>query len=267
LFRVSTHYVDIHAHLLPGVDDGPSELEESLAMARAAFGSGTATLATTPHLHPDFPAVRVEEIASRCQQLREDLDSAGIGLELIAGAEVSLTWALDASDEELLLASYGQRGTDLLIETPFTHVPALDRFLSPLVGKGYRITLAHPERNSACPRNAAPLKPLVEQGVLLQVNAGSLLGPGGGREVRRLSRQLVTDGLAHVIASDGHRASSWRPVTRLAEAIEVAAELVGRDRAMWMAEKAPAAILSGSELPPAPPIERPRPGWRLFRRR
>jgi protein-tyrosine phosphatase len=183
----------------------------------------------------------------------------------VAGAEASLTWALDASDEELSLASYGQRGTDLLIETPFAHVPALARFLSELTGKGYRVTLAHPERNPAFQRNAAPLKPLVEQGVLLQVNAGSLLGPGG-RGAKRLGRQLLTDGLAHVIASDGHRANSWRPVTLLAEAVEAAAELVGRDRAIWMAQDVPRAVISGAEVPPPPPIARPGPGWRLFRR-
>jgi protein-tyrosine phosphatase len=264
---VTGHYVDIHAHLLPGVDDGPGTVQESLAMARAALGSGIATLATTPHLHPDFPDVRVNEIARRTEQLREDLEHAGIALELVAGAEASLTWALDASDEELSLASYGQRGTDLLIETPFAHVVALDRFLEQLTGKGYRITLAHPERNPAFQQDAGPLHPLVEQGVLLQVNAESLLGPSGGRGAKRLARQLVTDGLAHMIASDGHRASSWRPVTRLAEAVEVAAELVGGDRATWMAEAAPAAIISGSEPPPPPPIVKPRKARRLFRLR
>jgi protein-tyrosine phosphatase len=261
---VTRHYVDIHAHLLPGVDDGPPELEEALAMARAAVSAGTATLATTPHLHPDFPDVRVDEIARHCEQLREDLKRADVALEVVAGAEVSLIWALDASDEQLLFASYGQQGTDLLIETPFTHVVGLDRFLYQLSGKGYRITLAHPERNRAFQQDAAPLQQLVEQGVLLQVNADSLLGPAGGRGAKRLGGQLVSDGLAHVVASDGHRASSWRPVTRLAEAVEVAAELVGPDRATWMAREAPGAIISGAELPPPPPILKPRKARRLF---
>lgn len=236
-------------------------------MARAAVSAGTATLATTPHLHIDFPDVQVEQIARRCEELRAQLAREQIPLELVSAAEVSLPRALEASDQQLFLASYNQRGEDLLIETPFTHVAGLERLLHHLRGKGYRITLAHPERNPAFQQDAAPLYLLVEQGVLLQVNADSLLGPVGGRGAKRLGRQLVSDGLAHVIASDGHRASSWRPVTRLAEAVGVAAEIVGVDRATWMTRDAPAAIIAGVELPPPPPIVKLRKQRRLFRPR
>lgn len=257
-------YIDIHAHLLPGIDDGPADLEQSLAMARAAVESGISTIAATPHLNPAFPDVRVDEIATRCAQLREALEREQISLELVPAAEVSLTWALEASDEQLSLASYGQRGNDLLIETPFSPVVALDRFLYQLQGKGYRITLAHPERNAQFQEDPASLGSLAEQGVLLQLNADSLLGPGGGRSTKRAARELLVDGLAQVIASDGHRGDSWRPVTRLAAAARAAAELVGDERARWMVEAAPAAIVAGAELPTPPPISRGRKRPRLF---
>jgi protein-tyrosine phosphatase len=257
-------YVDIHTHLLPGIDDGSPDLEHSLAMARAAAESGIDTMAVTPHLRPDFPGVHEDELAARCGHLRAELEREGIPLRLVTGAEVSLTWALEADDEQLLLASYGQHGTDLLVETPSGHVAALDRFLYHLRARGYRVTLAHPERNLQFQREPGPLRALVEQGVLLQLNADSLLGSPFGRGTKRLARGLLRHGLAHVIASDGHRADRWRPVTQLAEAVHEAADLVGRDRAEWMAAAVPRAVTEGAELPSAPPIAEERGRRRLF---
>src|ERR1019366_7955580 len=103
-------YVDIHAHILPGIDDGPEGLEGSLAMARAAAESGTETLAATPHVRGDFPNVRVRELAERCRALQEAIGREQIALRIVPGAEVSLAWAMDASRDELELASYAQRG-------------------------------------------------------------------------------------------------------------------------------------------------------------
>jgi protein-tyrosine phosphatase len=256
-------FVDIHAHVLPGIDDGPHELDQSLEMARAAVESGITTIASTPHLRSDFPDVHLDELGERCTALRDELARDRIPLELVSAAEISLTWAIDASDEELVMASYGQRGTDLLIETPWVHVAGVDRFLHALRVKGYRITLAHPERSHQF-HHVEQLRELVEDGVLLQVNAESLLQPGGRRGPMRLTRELLAEGLVHAIASDGHRASSWRPVTRLADAVEAASELVGPERARWLVTTAPAAIVSGSELPAPPPAERAARRRRLF---
>ncbi|MFL5823074.1 MAG: tyrosine-protein phosphatase [Solirubrobacteraceae bacterium] len=248
--------VDIHAHLLPGIDDGPDTLEESLDMARAAVSTGIGTIATTPHLRSDFPDVLVEEIGPRCAEVQRALDSEGIPLRVLAGAEISLLWALEASDEQLMLASYAQRGTDLLIETP-SDALMLDRMLYAVRTKGFRITLGHPERSIQFQGDPEPLARLVEQGVLLQVNAGSLLhrrSPPG-----RLAERLCRDGLAHVVASDGHRGQRWRPVTALADAVRAVAGLFGQERAEWLASASPGAITQGEEIPVAPEIlEQPR---------
>ena len=228
-------------------------------MARSAADSGIATIVATPHLRSDFPAVRVDQLAARCEALRETIGREGIPLVLVSGAEVSLPWALEASDEELALASYGQRGTDLLIETPTMNTAVINGLLSALQMRGYRVTLAHPERSRHFQRNDDLLRRLVADGVLLQVNADSLLRAGGGRGAQRLASRLLTDGLAHAIASDAHRATAWRPVTQLAKAVAVAAELVGPERARWMVQTVPAAILEGAEIPDAPAaIPQPR---------
>jgi protein-tyrosine phosphatase len=253
--------VDIHAHLLPGIDDGPETLAESLAMARAAGDAGIEAVVATPHLRADFPDVHVEELAERCRALREALGREGIVLRVVSGAEVSMEWALEAPEEQLRLASYDQRGTDLLIETP-ENVSLLDRMLVPLTNRGYRVTLAHPERAPAFQRNPERLQDLVAQGALLQVNAASVMGRWRN-ERGRLALALCRDGLAHALASDGHRARDWRPITDLAAAVEKLSAAVGVERADWLASAAPRAICQGAALPPVPALSEQagRRGW------
>jgi protein-tyrosine phosphatase len=249
--RSVTGFVDIHAHVLPGIDDGPGDMEQTIALLRAAADSGTSAIAATPHLRSDFPNVHVEELAERCQAVREAIDQHGLGVELVCAAEVSLVWAIEASDSDLVLASYAQRGTDMLVETPSFAVTGFDRLL-------YRLRAAGPERSPEFQRDRSALAELVRQGVLLQVNAESLAERLRRSSVGRLARNLCAEGLAHVIASDGHRGSEWRPVTRLAEAVDVAGAVVGAERARWMMQTAPRAIIDGAQLPPAPAPE-PKP--------
>lgn len=257
-------YVDIHAHVLPEIDDGPSDLDAAVAMLRAAAVNGIATIAATPHLRSDFPRVHVRELANRCQELRDAGEREGIEVGLVSGAEISITWALEASDDELRLASYGQRGRDLLIETPATNVLGLEQILYDLRVKGYRITLAHPERNAEFRHDEALLRRLVDDGVLLQINAESLIGSRVTSGPRRFARELCRAGLGHVLASDGHRAERWRPITLLPAAMDAAAELLGAERAQWMADTA-AAILDGTDVSSPPEVVSER-RWRRFGR-
>jgi protein-tyrosine phosphatase len=260
-------YVDLHAHLLPGIDDGPSDADGALAMLRAAAVTGIGTIAVTPHLRSDFPGVRVSELAHRAQELRDAGEMAGIEIRIVSGAEVSLMWALEASDEQLTLATYDQRGTDLLIETPAFNVIGLENLLYRLQAKGLRVTLAHPERSIHFQRDPTGLIELVRQGVLLQVNADALLAGARRSDAHRLGRYLCIEGLAHALASDGHRAADWRPVTYLADAVAVAGTLIGPDRTRWMTQSAPAAIIAGIELPDAPSLPIGRRMHNLLRRR
>jgi protein-tyrosine phosphatase len=246
-------YVDIHAHVLYGIDDGPPERTDSEEMLRTAAASGTRTIAATPHLRSDFPNVHVHELAGRCEELREWIAAEGLEITLVNGGEVGLVWALDASADDLRLASYGQRGTDLLIETPSTTV-GIEALLYQIRTHGYRVTLAHPERSREFQRNPALLEALVERGIMLQVNADGLLANPRKSPTSALAHKLCLDGLVHALASDSHRAGEWRPVSVIPEAATAAAELVGPERAQWMLADAPAAIVSGSPLPEAPPV-------------
>lgn len=259
-------YVDLHAHVLPGIDDGPDDADGALAMLRAAAAAGIRTLAVTPHLRSDFPNVRVSELARRCQELREASEMAGIDIRIVSGAEVSLVWALEATDEQLALATYDQRGTDLLIETPTFNVVGLESLLYRLRAKGFRVTLAHPERSVEFQRDPSQLVDLVRQGVLVQVNAETLLASPRRSDAHRLGRYLCAEGLAHALASDGHRAASWRPITSLADAVSAAVTLAGPDRARWLTQTAPVAIIAGAELPEAPAVRAGRRRHKLPRR-
>jgi protein-tyrosine phosphatase len=247
-------YVDIHCHVLPGIDDGPSDMDGAITMARAAAEVGTWTLAATPHLRMDFPDVHLDELSGRCQTVTAELEREEIPLRIVCGAEVSLVWALEASEDQLSQATYGQRGTDLLIETPTAGVIGLEQHLYEFRLRGLRITLAHPERSSEFQRKPGQLEELVRQGILLQINSDSLLMGDRRSGTRQLAEHLCQEGLAHALASDGHRASTWRPVTTLARGVEAAAALVGPERAEWMVREAPAAIIAGEELPQPPEV-------------
>jgi protein-tyrosine phosphatase len=235
-------------------------------MLRAAADSGTGTIASTPHLRTDYPDVHVNELADRCQALREEIAREGIDISLVSGAEVSLVWALEASEDDLKLATYAQLGTDLLVETPSLNVAGLDRLLFELRVKGFRITLAHPERNPEFQRDPSRLEDLARQGVLIQPTAGALINKGRRSPTTRLAQHLCAEGLVHAIASDGHRAASWRAVTSIAAAEDAVEPLVGPERARWMTHTAPAAILDGAGIPEPPPTVDRRRRRRLFGR-
>jgi protein-tyrosine phosphatase len=255
--------IDLHCHALPALDDGPPTLADSLVMASAAAADGIAVLTATPHVRADYPQVRPAELAPRCDALEAAIREASIPVAVAQGAEVDAGWASDAGYDELVQVSYRGAGTDILLETPHGLLPLSFQHVLfyKLAASGFRVLLAHPERNSDFQKHPALLGDLVRQGVLLQVNAGSLLAERRSA-ARRLARDLVKDGLAHVIASDAHRGKGWRP-PNLSAGLKAARGL-NRLRADWMVEDVPAAILAGDPLP-APPQRRAR-GARALRR-
>jgi len=251
--------IDLHVHALPAIDDGPATVEGSLELLRTARSEGTEVVAATPHLRRDFPGVRVSEIAERCGAL----ESNGVAVRLVPGAEVDYEWARDASAEELRLASFGQGGRDLLLETPYGAItPAFEDVLFQLATKGFRVMLAHPERNATFQAAPERLEAIVGRGALVQLTARTLLGNPRRSASARLARTLLERGLAHVISSDAHSAAPERG-PGLSRAVAMATSVVGH-RAEWMVSEAPAAILAGEPLPAAPSLPG-RSGGRVAR--
>jgi protein-tyrosine phosphatase len=248
--------IDLHTHVLPGLDDGPELLAGSVAIAEVAAHGGTRTLVATPHLRADHPEVRPTELAGRARELEAHLRGRGLPVDIVPGAEVDLEAAEGLPDSELALATLAGNGRDLLLETPHGRLPAgFDERVLALAARGFRLTLAHPERS---PEVQPLLGPLVEAGVLLQLTARSLVGRGASGPA---ARTLLERGWAHVLASDAHALDRRPPdlgarVRQAADALpHAAAELE------WMVTAAPRAILDGAPLP-----ERPARGRRARRR-
>jgi protein-tyrosine phosphatase len=245
----ATELIDLHFHILPGLDDGPADLHASVALARAAQEDGVQIVAATPHLREDHPAVRPAELADRCARLSEAVAAAGIALEIVPGGELDVLWVQEASREQLRLASYGQAGTDVLLETPYGPLgPSFEAAIERLWTEGYRVMLAHPERNRTLQQTPERLTSLVAQGVLVQVTAGSLASADRRSRSRAFGEELVRLGVAHVVASDAHSATSFRP-PNLAAGL-AAATAIDPGRARWMVVDAPLAVLAGRPLPP-----------------
>lgn len=260
--------IDLHSHLLPGIDDGAPDLEHAVDLARAAADQGTRVLAATPHLRADFPDVRADELATRCDEVRAAIRDAGIELEVVQGGEAGVMWAVNASDDELREGSFGAHGKDLLVETPYGPLnDTFEQLLFTLPERGFRLLLAHPENNPTFQHHPERLHELVERGVLLQVTARSLIRAERRKGPRALAEALVRDGFASVLASDAHSGHHLRPPA-LGAGAEAAGAIVGQARARWLVEDAPAAILKGEPLPEPPPAEvAPKRGGLLGRLR
>jgi len=252
--------IDLHCHLLPALDDGPATLAESLALAAASLQDGVQVLASTPHVRSDHPDVVPGELAGRCDELRSALAGEGIDLEIVCAGEVDLAWAMSASDEDLRLVTYGGRGTDILLETPYGPLPPgfEERVFELFAPRGMRVLLAHPERSMSFQSDPGRIRGLVDRGVLVQVTAQSLLRRSGSSRSRAVARWLVKEGVAHVIASDAHGDGSR---ARLVDAVEAAAR-IDRARANWMVTEAPAAVLAGAPLGAPPRAAGRRWGFR-----
>jgi protein-tyrosine phosphatase len=255
--------IDLHAHVLPGIDDGPQTMAGAVNVAAAAAQEGVTVLAATPHVRPDHPAVRPAELAARTGELAAECAAAGVELELVPAGEVDLVWAQTAADGDLAAASYGGHGRDILIETPYGELPpGFEELLFRVEARGFRVLLAHPERSPTFQRTPARIRPLVDRGVLLQVTAAALTSHDRRSRSRRLAHALLDEGAAHVIATDRHGPGVDRAGLR---AGVDAAERAAGARALWMATDAPAAILAGDPLPP-PPATAQRRWPRLLRR-
>ena len=252
--------LDLHTHLLPGIDDGPADAEESVKLAAEMARRGVRGVAATPHCRSDHPDVVPAELAGRCADLERLLGEKRIRLRVLPAGEVDLVWGLEASPEDLKLVSFCQRGSDLLLETPYGPLTSnFEHLAFELAVRGFRLLLAHPERNPTFQREPERLAELVERGALLQVTASSLARSPRGSESAALAHKLVRGGLAHVIASDAHGPAVPGRAT-LVEGALAAARIVGEARARWMVRDAPAAIAAGEPLPEAPPADPPKRG-------
>jgi protein-tyrosine phosphatase len=242
--------IDLHCHVLAGIDDGPDTLEGSVALARVARAAGMRQLVATPHVSSRYPN-DAARIARARDALGERLTAEGIALEVLGGAEIALTRLPDIPSEELSQLGLGG-GPWLLIECPF--LPAMGGIEEILLGiarRGHRVVVAHPERCPTFQRDPQMLARLVDAGIATSITAGSLTGQFG-ESVRTFALELVLADLVHNVTSDAHDAVRRPP--------SVAAELERAGLtplAGWLTEEVPAAILRGEDIPARPRVALP----------
>jgi protein-tyrosine phosphatase len=241
--------IDLHCHVLPGIDDGPETITGSLALARAASACGVRTLVATPHVSWHYQN-EAETIGRLVEDLRRHLAADGVALQVLAGAEIAVTRVKEIAPPELARLRLGG-GEWLLVEPPFTPVASgLEIILRDLQRQGHRILLAHPERCPAFQRDPHMLGTLVREGFLTSLTAGSLVGRFGGL-ARRFALQLVQEELVHNVASDAHDLSKRTP--GISSELEQAGLAPLEE---WLTHAVPTAILHGGEIPVRPSLRR-----------
>jgi protein-tyrosine phosphatase len=252
-----TRLIDIHSHILPGLDDGARTMDDSVELARHAVRDGITAIVATPHVRHDYPTPP-ERMESAVDRVRAALDSEGVPLELWTGGEGALEQLMAMDARTMARFSLGGAGRYVLVEFPYDGWPLpLPSEIERLSGSGVTAVIAHPERNADVQARPERIGPLVEAGALIQLTAASV-DRRLGRRAATAARRLLDLGLAHVIASDAHM-----PGVR-AVGMAAAAEAVGDPAvARWMTHDVPAAIVAGEGIPSRPSTPRRRRGlWR-----
>jgi len=246
--------IDLHSHVLPGLDDGAEDLDEAVAMCRAAAEDGTLVLAATPHVRDDYPTTP-DQMERALAAVRA---AAGDSVRLVGGGEIDIA-QLERPREELARFALAGNPKYLLVETPYGGWPLdLPEKLFRLLADGITPVLAHPERNAEVQQRPDLLESIVAGGTLVQLTAASVDGRIGSR-ARSCAATLLDRSLAHLLASDAH-APSVRAIGMGAAVAALGDEAL----AWWLTVGVPGAILENELLPPRPRTVRPR--RRFFRR-
>lgn len=237
--------IDLHCHLLPGVDDGATDMAAALEMARVALDDGVSATACTPHIYPGLYQNSATSIRAAVNQLRDALAAAGLNLEIREGAEIHLAPELITRLRQQAYPTI-EKSRYFLLELPYHTAPV--RFIQTVgdcLELGYVPIIAHPERLGWLgDGNYEWLVQAVRAGAWLQVTATSLTGQFGCT-ARCWAERLLDEGLVHMIASDGHDAQHRPPLVSAGRG--AAARWVGEEEAGRLVFERPAAVLADRE--------------------
>jgi protein-tyrosine phosphatase len=271
-----TEMIDLHAHILPRLDDGAESLEESVEMCRISYRDGVRTIVATPHILPGVYKNNRSTILAKTQELNEAIRKFGVessefgvqnpdprtqqlnnpanGFKILPGADVHFSPNLLELCENGEIVTVNDDGRYLMVEFDSMSLPYQgEEVLFRLISHGITPVITHPERNFEIARNPSRYYQMVNMGCLGQVTAMSLTG-GFGSEVKRVAERLLAHRLIHFIASDTHSAHQRPPL--LCPAVREAEKKVGQEEARKMVTEYPRALLEGRrpDVPRAIPI-------------
>lgn len=261
--------IDLHAHMLPGLDDGPAKLEESLEMAAVYEAAGFSRVAMTPHwvLGSAWQPSR-EKVLKWVEGLQKALERQGVALEVVPGMEVAMTLGISKRLErgEVIPLNNGRY---MLVEPPFQQMPVgWEQILFEISASGYRVLVAHPERCTHLVREPEAIQEMVKMGVGLQINWKSLLGRYG-QTVKETAWSFLERGLGHILATDGHRAEDISP-EKLHRVKRDLIERLGEERVDTLIVKNPERVWAGEPVENITPLikkrrKKPRRRWFKWR--
>lgn len=253
-----SYMIDLHSHILFGFDDGAKDISESLVMAKQAVEHQITIVAATPHYQGQDWLM----IQSRVNELNETINQSGIDLKVIPGAELYIDPQLLTMSKEKI-PTYNDNGCYCLLEFPMFDLPHyVDQVLFALQVKGITPIIAHPERYGVVIDDPNIIKKWIENGCLIQMNAGSILGMFGNR-VKQTGEILIEHQMVHLIASDAH--SSGRRGFNLHSAADYLGKLIGDENAAGLVQKNPDLIIAGEPVPvPEVLAYKPRKRFWLF---
>jgi protein-tyrosine phosphatase len=238
--------IDVHCHILPGVDDGALDLRDSVAMARQADNDGIELICATPHIRHDHD-VLIHELARRVAEVNAELERVGAKARVTTGGEVAETSLDRLDDGELCDVTLGGGGRWILLEpAPGPLSDSLDGAIDALRARGFGAVIAHPERH-ADEHLVERLAAAVDRGCLVQLTAALLADDGAGPVMAGLARR----GLVHLLGSDAHSSHGGRPV-HLSEGLRCLRALGGlyEGELELLADAVPRAVVAGEPIEP-----------------
>jgi len=240
--------IDIHSHILPGLDDGAQTWEEALQMARMAVADGIRIMVASPHLFQnrvvDSGAINKKEtILKIIEQFKQKLAEEEIALEIVPGCDIPLCFELTQLLDDDLVLTINDSKRYLLLELPDTSFPpATEQVCFRLQSKGLTPIITHPERNFIIQEMPEKLARLLDLGCLVQVTGCSLLGVFG-RRVAKFTRMLAKKGYIHIVATDAHDTRRRPPL--LSAAVDALVAQIGAEQARAMVTTIPGKIVRG----------------------
>lgn len=233
--------VDIHCHILPGIDDGAQTIEDSIQMAKEAVRQGIRTIIATPHYNSQYANER-PAIMAKAAELNEALSNEQIPLTILPGQEIRIYGEIVEDYDFGKLLPLAETSY-LFIELPSGHVPRFtERVLFDVQMKGLTPIIVHPERNQEIIQNPDLLYQFVNNGALTQITASGLTGHFG-KNIKKFTHQLIEADLTHFIASDAHNVTTRS--TKMAEAFAIVEQKYGMDTVFYLKENA--ELLAGGK--------------------
>jgi protein-tyrosine phosphatase len=253
--------IDLHCHMLPGIDDGAPDLPTAVAMAKIAAADGITTTACTPHIYPGLYENDAPGIEAAVSAFREALGDAGVDLDLTFGADIQIVPELLGGLRSGILPTL-HRSRYFLFEPPHHTVPVRFReLIFDTVAAGYVPVITHPERLTWLDDEHYDwFETAARDGAWIQVTAGALTGRFG-RRPKYWAERMLDDGMVHILATDSHDPQHRPPL--LAEGRDAASHFVGEDEADRLVTERPQAILDDrppTEVSPIPMFAMPMPG-------